>query len=178
MKEINKCYFGLEENEVTPRELKEILVSFMPTEIADCIVLYIIGEYEDGINQLKYDDNFVNGYRYLTACLLETLRFRPSVPFLVRYAVKDVEIKFENNVYTISKGDCVAVHCYSYSRMKHIFGDDAQEFNPLRFYEKGITTFDDYQYPYFNVNPRLCLGKNVAIVQAKIVAIVVEKFCD
>ena len=178
LREIDTNYFEMKDDELTPRELKEILPASVPYDIPnyiiDCIIGYACGEYNDNdINNIEYNDKFVNGYKYLTACLLETLRYHPSVPFLSRFAVKDVDVKFNGNTYTIKKGSGVTVQCYAYSRMKHIYGDDADIFNPMRFYEKGINTYTVYQYPYFNVNPRLCLGRNVAIVQAKIVAILI-----
>ena len=123
------------------------------------------------INNIEYDETFKHKYKYLTAALLETLRFHPSVPFLQRYAVKDVDLMYKGNKYTIAKDTGICVHTYGYARGKHIFGQDADKFNPERFYEKGINTYNEYEFPMFNMNPRLCLGRNVAIVQAKIVAI-------
>ena len=121
-------------------------------------------------DELKYED-VLNGFKYLESTLLETLRYHPAVPYLTKYGVKDMDVECEGITYRIHGGSGVTIHCYSYSRMKHIYGDDAEQFNPMRFYEKGINTFSVHQYPYFNVEPRLCLGRKMAILQAKIVAI-------
>jgi len=118
-------------------------------------------------------------YPYLEAALLETLRFYPPVPFLIRFAVKDFPIQVPNldndKEYTdhiIREGNSVFILTYSYARCKHIYGDDATVFNPLRFYKKQYyNTFDEYTFPMFNITPRLCLGRDFALMQAKMVAI-------
>ena len=58
------------------------------------------------------------------------------------------------------------VHTYSYSRNPKIWKDPLK-FDPLRFIEKGVNTYDAYKYPQFNLNPRLCLGKGFAMSEAK-----------
>ena len=80
-------------------------------------------------------------------------------------------MEWKGEVHQIKKGTGIGIHTFGYGRMKHIYGEDADQFNPDRFYEKGINTYTDCEFPMFNMNPRLCLGRNVAIVQAKIVAI-------
>ena len=44
-----------------------------------------------------------NDFKYLEACLLETLRLHPSAPWLVRFAKHD--IKLANTSYVIKKGE-------------------------------------------------------------------------
>ena len=41
----------------------------------------------------------------------------------------------------------------------------------MRWWEKGVNSYSIYKYPIFNINPRLCLGRQVAIMEAKIVVI-------
>jgi len=37
----------------------------------------------------------------------------------------------------------------------------------MRFYEKGVRTFSQAIYPFFNQYPRLCLGRDFALMEAK-----------
>jgi len=101
----------------------------------------VFEEMFQGYNEV----NNPHKYPYLEAALLETLRFYPPVPALVRYTVKDTPIKVpcyhndkEYKDHILRKGDGVVIHTYSYARCKHIYGEDADVFNPLRFYKKKL----------------------------------------
>lgn len=118
-----------------------------------------------------YSD-FNQSFKYLEATLCESLRLNPSVPFLGRSCVKDTklpQIDGENKQYIIRKGDVVLVPNYAMARNKKVWGDNAEQFIPERW-TKGLNTFDQYKFSVFNINPRLCLGKNFAIQEAKIFA--------
>ena len=72
------------------------------------------------------------------------------------------------------KGDGVSVYTNAYLRLPSIWGTDGRDENKIcveNFYENGINTYSPYIFPVFNLNPRLCLGKTSALMQAKIVAI-------
>ncbi|ETO12636.1 hypothetical protein RFI_24741, partial [Reticulomyxa filosa] len=105
----------------------------------------------------------VQQLKLLEAVLLETLRLHPSVPSMIRFAVEDITCP-QGEV--IRKGDGVIIFNYGLSRMPNLWENPTQ-FNPYRFYnqEKG---YEPSYYPYFNVSPRLCLGKHVALMEAKI----------
>ena len=116
-----------------------------------------------------YSD-FNQSFKYLESTLCEALRLNPSVPFLGRRCVKDTrlpKIDDEDREYTIREGDVVLVPNYAMARNKKVWGDDAEEYKPERW-TKGLNTFDQYKFTVFNINPRLCLGKNFAIQEAKI----------
>ena len=116
-----------------------------------------------------YSD-FNQTFKFLEATLCETLRLNPSVPHLARSCVEDCtlpKIDGEDRAYTIRKGNIVLVANYTMARNPKIWGKDAAQFKPERW-TKGLNTFDQYKYPVFNINPRLCLGKSFAIQEAKI----------
>ena len=119
-------------------------------------------------NGPEYND-VLNGFRYLEGALCETLRLYPSVPCLGRHAERDIElpIKDENGQhYVIRKGDDVLSSPFIQARTPRIWGDDCLEIKPERW-TKGVNTFDQYKFSHFNVSPRLCLGKQFAITEAK-----------
>ena len=115
---------------------------------------------------------FISGFRYLEGALCETLRLWPSVPFIGRCAMRDFEIPVERDCgvgnYVIREGDLVLSSCYVSGRNPNIWGEDCLEFKPERWKEKGINTFDQYTFSSFNINPRLCLGKQFAMTEAKV----------
>ena len=82
----------------------------------------------------------------------------------MRTAITDIET---HNGYTIRKGDEVLVAAYAMGRQPWIW-DAPMQFRPERFMGKQP---DPSKYPAFNISPRLCLGKHVALMEGKIAVI-------
>eukprot|EP01083_Nonionella_stella_P302732 1045020_1 len=118
-----------------------------------------------------YQDFNNESFRYLGSCLCETLRLTPSVPLIGRSAVKDLKlpkVKGDKMAYTLRKDDIVIISNYAQGRNPKVWGSDCLQFKPERWQSKGVNSHDQYKFAAFNVNPRLCLGKNFAIQEAKI----------
>merc|ERR1712062_613063 len=72
-------------------------------------------------------------------------------------------------------GDEVIIPTYAFARNPNTY-QCPLHFNPNRFFDKlsatnktsPINVFDEYQYPFFNINPRLCLGRKLALMEAKV----------
>ena len=101
---------------------------------------------------------------------METLRIHPPVPFLMRFATRDVVLPGPEG-HIIEKGQGVVINSLVQGHNKRLFGDDAPIFKPDRFLEKGLNTFEPHKFLAFNIAPRLCLGRHVAIMEAKLVMI-------
>jgi len=69
--------------------------------------------------------------------------------------------------YVIKKGDRCVIHQYSISKLESFYADPLT-YEPMRFYEKGVRTFTQGVYPFFNQKPRLCLGRDFALMEAKL----------
>ena len=123
-----------------------------------------INEHIGDADKLQYDT--IGKCKYLENSFLETLRLRPSVPHLVRYAKVDIPLP---NGDVIRKGNGIVVPTYAMGRMPWIWKDPLK-FNPDRFSDDK-QNFTPSQYPAFNIPPRLCLGKHVALLEAKIAII-------
>lgn len=116
-----------------------------------------IDSYHKNGSEPTYND-FVSGFRYLEGALCETLRLWPSVPIVGRDCMKDIVLPAKDangNNYIIRKGDHCFADNYVLGRSPKIWGDDALQFKPERWAEKGLNTYDQYLFPVFNVNPRL-----------------------
>ncbi|KAJ4843900.1 hypothetical protein Tsubulata_047956 [Turnera subulata] len=107
---------------------------------------------------------------YLHAALTETLRLFPSVPVDGKCAADDDVLP---DGLKIKKGDGVNYMAYAMGRMTNIWGEDAEEFRPDRWLQNGIFRPESpYKFPAFHGGPRICLGKEFAYRQMKILAAV------
>lgn len=111
---------------------------------------------------------------YLHAALTETLRLYPAVPVDGRTAETDDILP---DGYKLKKGDGVYYMAYAMGRMRYIWGDDAGEFRPERWLQDS--TFQPqspFKFIAFHAGPRICLGKDFAYRQMKIVAMALLRF--
>lgn len=114
---------------------------------------------------------------YLEACLKETLRLYPSIPFIFRSACKDTTL---SDGTFVPKGSNLGISTYSMGRMTHIWGADAREFRPERWIDAAtgkLAVVSPYKFSAFHGGPRMCLGMNLSMLEMKIVvAGLVSKF--
>ena len=127
----------------------------------------------DAFNAKNGEMDYVSitkGFKYLEAALCESLRYHPVVPLSVREAREDVVIPREiakpphGGNYVIQKGDRCQMHQFTVAKMESFYKEPFK-YDPMRFYEKGVRTFPQSVYPFFNMSPRLCLGR---LMEAKI----------
>nr|POE55298.1 cytochrome p450 [Quercus suber] len=111
---------------------------------------------------------------YLHAALTETLRLYPAVPFDGRCANMDDILP---DGYRVKKGDGVYYMGYAMGRMPYIWGEDAEEFRPERWLKNGIFQSESpFKFVAFHAGPQICLGKDFAYMQMKIVSIALLHF--
>lgn len=104
----------------------------------------------------------------------ETRRLYPPTPIVGREAFTDIRL---GNL-VVPKGVCIWILIPALHRHGEIWGEDANEFKPERFSE-GISKACKYPQSYmpFGFGPRTCLGKNLAMMEAKVlVSLIVSKF--
>ncbi|KAI8806053.1 cytochrome P450 [Cladochytrium replicatum] len=124
------------------------------------------------ISDMSYDE-MKNRFPYANAVFMETLRLYPSVPANVKTAVVD-EVLPDGTI--IPKGSSVAWNVYAMGRTRRIWGDDAAEFRPERWFE-FTSPPSDFVFPSFQAGPRLCLGKRLATIEAIYVLVsIFQKF--
>lgn len=111
----------------------------------------------------------------VTMVIQEVLRLYPPAAFVSREAYEDIQIGNLN----VPKGVCLWTLIPTLHRDPEIWGPDSNEFKPERFSE-GVSKAIKFPQAYvpFGIGTRLCVGKNFAMVELKVVlALIVSKFC-
>ncbi|MCD9644407.1 hypothetical protein HAX54_032614 [Datura stramonium] len=113
--------------------------------------------------------------QYLHAALKETLRLYPAVPVNCKICFSDDTLP---DGFSVNKGDLVSYQPYAMGRMKFIWGDDAEEYKPERWFD-GDGFFREenpFKFTTFQAGPRICLGKEFAYRQMKIFSTVLLRY--
>ncbi|XWS52863.1 hypothetical protein CRYUN_Cryun11dG0108700 [Craigia yunnanensis] len=108
---------------------------------------------------------------YLHAALYESLRLFPPVQFDSKFAQEDDILP---DSAFVRKGTRVTYHPYAMGRMDRVWGSDCLEYKPERWLKNGkYIPENPYKYPVFQAGLRVCLGKEMALVQMKCVVLAI-----
>ncbi|KAF5462424.1 hypothetical protein F2P56_018430 [Juglans regia] len=120
------------------------------------------------------DINSILQLKTVTIVIQEVLRLYPPAAFVSREALEETQV----GDITIPQGVCLWTLIPTLHRDNNIWGKDADEFRPERF-SNGISKACKFPQAYipFGLGPRLCLGRNFAMVQLKILlCLIISKF--
>lgn len=110
----------------------------------------------------------------LTMIINESLRLYPPTVATIRRAKADVEL----GAYKIPRGTELLIPILAVHHDTSLWGNDANEFNPARFFE-GVARASKYPTAFipFGLGVRTCIGQNLALLEAKLaIAIVLQRF--
>ncbi|KAI8987644.1 cytochrome P450 [Mycotypha africana] len=118
----------------------------------------------------------ISNMHYLHAVFYETLRLHPSVPSNQKYALED-DVWPDGTV--IKAGYYINWTPYAQGRSTKIWGPNAKEFYPERWIdEEGHLRRENAgKWPVFHAGPRVCLGQNLATLEALVcVAMLLKRY--
>ncbi|KAM6584626.1 hypothetical protein CsatB_011628 [Cannabis sativa] len=137
--------------------------------VGDKNIKYTVNDFIENITDAALDQ-----MHYLHAALTETLRLYPVVPINGRCA--DIDDTLPDG-FKVKKGDGVYYISYAMGRMPHLWGEDAEEFRPERWLVNGIFQPESpFKFIAFHGGLRICLGKDFAYRQMKILSIALLRF--
>ncbi|KAJ4705176.1 putative Cytochrome P450 [Melia azedarach] len=112
---------------------------------------------------------------YLQAAVYESMRLYPPIQFDSKFCQEDDLLP---DGTFVKKGTRVTYHPYAMGRIKEIWGEDCLEFKPERWLKNGVFFPENpFKYPVFQAGFRVCLGKEMALLDIKSVALsVVRRF--
>lgn len=119
----------------------------------------------------------VQGLPYLEATISEGLRLFSPVGLAQKLCVRDTV--FPDGTF-VPEGTNIALVYHAMARMPSVWGQDAASFVPERFIDAqtgDMIKQSSGKFSAFNTGPRVCVGRNLAMMEMKIfVACVVSRF--
>lgn len=111
----------------------------------------------------------MRGLHYLQAAIYESMRLYPPIQFDSKFCLNDDVLPDGSFV---KRGTRVTYHPYAMGRIEEIWGSDCLEFKPERWLKNGVFLPENpFKYPVFQGGLRVCLGKEMALVELKSVAL-------
>ncbi|MQM15095.1 hypothetical protein Taro_048031 [Colocasia esculenta] len=132
----------------------------------------VMGEDGGENNIPSYDQ--LKDMHYVHAALHESMRLYPPVQFDSKFAVVDDVLP---DGTFVAKGTRVTYHPYAMGRMEDAWGADCLHFRPDRWLtdDGSFSPANPNKYPVFQAGPRVCLGKEMAVMEMKCVVVAVVR---
>jgi len=156
--------------ETTASSIYHTLIALCQYPKVQAKLIAEIDDYFDS-NYVYVENSDFENLPYLDAVVRESLRFYPSAPHYPR-TTESSEVKV-NEKYTIPKNAWVFLESWAIHRDKTHWGEDAEEFNPERWFEDKKR--HAFAWIPFAAGARNCIGQRLAMLEIKIVLIHIFK---
>ncbi|KAL1204154.1 Cytochrome P450 94C1 [Cardamine amara subsp. amara] len=125
-----------------------------------------------GFDSVTASSDEMRNMDYLHATLYESMRLYPPVQFDSKFSLNDDVL---SDGTFVRRGTRVTYHPYAMGRMSRIWGPDYEEFKPERWLdnEGKYRPENPVKYPVFQAGARVCIGKEMAIMEMKSIAVAI-----
>ncbi|KZT37327.1 cytochrome P450 [Sistotremastrum suecicum HHB10207 ss-3] len=132
------------------------------------VVFRLRQEIDSAIPDLRTmgDLTMLQNLPYLNAVIKEVLRLYPAIPGPLLRSVPAHVPDFTIAGYHIPPGTTLATQCTTLHRQKEVWGEDADEFRPERWFEETEAMRTNF-IPY-GLGARMCSGWNLANVMLRV----------
>ncbi|PKA62382.1 Cytochrome P450 94A1 [Apostasia shenzhenica] len=169
------------------RYLRDIVVSFLLAgrdTVASGLTTFflLLSRYPEAVTAIRAEiDGAASGdasdcsklreLHYVHAAIYESMRLYPPVQFDSKFCLDD-DVLADGTF--VRKNTRVTYHPYAMGRMERIWGSDCLEFRPERWLSGGVfTPANPFKYPVFQGGLRVCLGKEMAVMEMKAVIVAI-----
>ncbi|KAK0467030.1 cytochrome P450 [Desarmillaria tabescens] len=111
------------------------------------------------------DYRTLNGLEWLDCVVMESLRVMPPIPTTVR---KTATTDYIDGVL-VPEGTLLQICIRQINTWKQVWGEDAEEFRPERWFNLPKAYNPSYSHLSFISGPHSCIGKTMAIIEMKAV---------
>ncbi|KAL7617977.1 hypothetical protein Lser_V15G01926 [Lactuca serriola] len=163
-----------------PNYLRDIVISFLLAgrdTVASALtgLFWLLAQHPEVITAIRAEALMApphgqsHDFHYLQAVVYEGMRLFPPIQFNSKFCQQDDT--FPDGTF-IKKGTRVTYHPYAMGRMETIWGPDCLTFKPERWLKDGVFYQETpFKYPVFQAGHRMCLGKEMALVEIKSVVL-------
>ncbi|XP_028523167.1 probable cytochrome P450 12a5, mitochondrial isoform X2 [Apis cerana] len=161
---------GIHPDDICTMLMDMIILGIQATVNSEAFLLYHLAKnprtqrkvYDEIISVLSNDNSSfteksLKNMPYLKACIQETLRLHPAIPYITRLLPKTISL----HGYTIPKGTFVIMANQITSQREENF-EDPFKFWPERWLSNSSKEDVHFSYLPFGHGIRSCLGKNMA----------------
>ncbi|KAK9505839.1 hypothetical protein O3M35_009812 [Rhynocoris fuscipes] len=176
----------------TDQEIREEIETFMfaghdTISTASTFALYELGRNPDIQEKLYAEMQTIfgdsdrdptrkdlNEMHYLDNVIKETLRLYPSVPYISRKLLQDLELK---DGTVIPRGaNCAMVPYFLHRHPKYF--PNPEVFDPARFNYDNSRKRHPFVYIPFSAGPRNCIGQKYAVLEMKVILSTIIRFAQ
>uniref|UniRef100_A0A2P2P471 Cytochrome P450 n=1 Tax=Rhizophora mucronata TaxID=61149 RepID=A0A2P2P471_RHIMU len=167
--------------------LRDIVISFLLAgrdTVASALTsfIWLLANHQEVVSSIQLEADRVMGpnqdltsfqqlqeLHYLQAATYESMRLYPPIQFDSKFCQEDDVLP---DGTFVKRGTRVTYHPYAMGRMEGIWGPDCLEFKPERWLRDGVFfPANPFKYPVFQAGLRVCLGKEMALLELKAVAL-------
>lgn len=122
-------------------------------------IVAVLGKNHKSV-ELTYQ--LLQEFKYLEMAIKEGLRLFPSVPFIGRNLVEDIEL----DGITLPAGQDILIPIYMIHRNPEVY-PDPERYDPERFSDSAESKRGPYDYIPFSAGARNCIGQRFAMLEMK-----------